>query len=99
MNQKQFIAMWCGITAVVLASLMVIDSYGLACPFGFFVWVFTVALLTSGLIYTLKSEDSQETKNIIQDMRKDILRKRQFKMIKNDYNKNKHDIRSESRIS
>lgn len=88
MNQKQFITMWCGIAAIVLAGLTVIENYGLVCSYGFFVWVFIVALVTAGLIYTFKSK-SREVKNTIQDIRDDVLKKRRFKMRKDDYDKNK----------
>jgi hypothetical protein len=56
MNKKQFITMWCGIAAIVLAGLTVIEYYGLVCFYGFSVWVFIVALVTGGLIYTLRDK-------------------------------------------
>jgi len=87
MNQKQFITMWCGIAAIVLAGLTVIENYGLVCSYGFFVWVFIVALVTGGLIYTFKGH--RKVKNTIRDIRDDILKKRRFKMRKGDYNKDK----------
>ena len=87
MNQKQFITMWCGIAAIVLAGLTVIENYGLVCSYGFFVWVFIVALVTGGLIYTFKGR--RKVKNTIQDIRDDVLKKRRFKMRKDDYDKDK----------
>jgi len=91
MNQKQFITMWCGISAVVLAGLTVIENYGLVCSYGFFVWVFIVALVTGGLIYTFKGKKGkgQKVKNTIQDIRDGILKKRRFKMRKDDHDKDK----------
>jgi len=87
MNQKQFITMWCGIAAIVLAGLTVIENYGLACFYGFSVWVFIVALVTGGLIYTFKGR--RKVKNIIQDIRDNILKKKRFKTRKDDHNKDK----------
>ena len=86
MNQKQFITMWCGIAAIVLAGLTVIENYGLVCFYGFFVWVFIVALVTGGLIYTFRG---RKAKNTIQSIRDDILKKRRFKTRKDDYDKDK----------
>lgn len=86
MNQKQLITMWCGIAAIVLAGLTVIESYGLVCFYGFFVWVFIVALVTGGLIYTFRG---RKAKNTIQGIRDDILKKRRFKTRKDDYDKDK----------
>ena len=88
MNQKQLITMWCGIAAIVLAGLTVIENYGLVCSYGFLVWVFIVALVTGGLIYTLRGQKAKNI-NIIQEVRDNILRKRQSKMEKNDDNKDK----------
>ena len=82
MNQKQLISMWCGITAVVLAGLTVIKNYGLVSLYGFCVWVFIAALVTAGLIYTFKD---QRPKDELTDMRKDIFKKREIKMRKEDY--------------
>jgi len=82
MNQKQLISMWCGITAVVLAGLTVIKYYGLVSPYGFCVWVFIATLVTASLIYTFKD---QKPKDELTDMRKDILKKREIKMRKEDY--------------
>ncbi len=86
MNQKQFITMWCGIVAIVLAGFTVIENYGLVCFYGFSVWVFMVALVTGGLIYTFKG---RKVKDTLQDIRDDVLKKRRFKMRKNDYDKDK----------
>ena len=86
MNQKQLITMWCGIAAIVLAGLTVIENYGLVCFYGFFVWVFIVALVTGGLIYTFRG---RKAKNTIQGIRDDILKKRRFKTRKDDYDKDK----------
>jgi hypothetical protein len=98
MNQKQLITMWCGIAAVVLAGLTVIENYGLVCFYGFSVWVFIVALVTGGVIYTLKSEGGRKGKNTIQDIRDDILKKRRLKMGKDDYDKDKYAIHSEHQL-
>jgi expansin (peptidoglycan-binding protein) len=81
--------MWCGITAIVLAGLTVIENYGLVCFYGFFVWVFIVALVTGGLIYSFKDGSGRKMKNAIQDIRGNILRKKRSKMEKNDNNKDK----------
>jgi nitrate reductase NapE component len=86
MNQKQLITMWCGIAAIVLAGLTVIENYGLVCSYGFLVWVFTVALVTGGLIYTFRG---RKAKNTIQGIRDDILKKRRFKTRKDDHDKDK----------
>ena len=86
MNQKQLITMWCGVAAIVLAGLTVLQNYGLVCSYGFSVWVFIVALVTGGLIYTFRG---RKVKNPIQDIRDDLLKKRRFKMRKNDYDKDK----------
>jgi len=98
MNQKQLIAMWCGIAAIVLAGLTVIKNYGLVCFYGFFVWVLIVVLVTGGLIYSFKDGSGRKTKNVIQDIRGNILRKKQSRMTNGDYDKDKHLIHSESRI-
>lgn len=86
MNQKQLITMWCGIAAIVLAGLTVIENYGLVCSYGFLVWVFIVALVTGGLIYTFRG---RKAKNTIQGIRDDILKKRRFKTRKDDHDKDK----------
>jgi hypothetical protein len=78
--------MWCGIAAIVLAGLTVIENYGLVCSYGFLVWVFIVALVTGGLIYTFRG---RKAKNTIQGIRDDILKKRRFKTRKDDYDKDK----------
>jgi hypothetical protein len=79
--------MWCGIAAIVLAGLTVIENYGLVCSYGFLVWVFIVALVTGGLIYTFR--EGRKAKNTIQGIRDDILKKRRFKTRKDDYDKDK----------
>ncbi len=102
MNQKQFITMWCGIAAIVLAGFTVIENYGLVCSYGFSVWVFIVTLVTGGLIYTFKgSKDSShpKEKNTIQDIRGSILKKKRFEMKKIRYDKDKHTIYSRNRMS
>jgi nitrate reductase NapE component len=86
MNQKQFITMWCGIAAIVLAGLTVIENYGLVCSYGFLVWVFIVALVTSGLIYTFRGRKAENT---IQGIRDDILKKKRSKTRKDDHDKDK----------
>ncbi|MDD5064100.1 MAG: hypothetical protein PHQ35_04985 [Phycisphaerae bacterium] len=83
MNQKQFITMWCAIAAIALAGLTVIKNYGLLCPYGFTVWVFIVALVAGGLIYSFK-EGSIQKKNAIQDIRDDLLKKKQSRTKKDD---------------
>lgn len=88
MNQKQLITMWCGITAIVLAGLVVIGRYGLVRTYGFSVWVFIVVLVTGGLIYSFKDSPHPKEKNTIQDIRGNILKKRQFRMRKDDRDKN-----------
>jgi nitrate reductase NapE component len=98
MNQKQFITMWCGIAAIVLAGLTVIENYGLVCSYGFLVWVFIVALVTGGLIYSFKDGSGRKMKNVIQDIRGNILRKKQSRMKTDDYDKDKHLIHSENQI-
>lgn len=86
MNQKQLITMWCGIAAIVLAGLTVIENYGLVCSYGFLVWVFIVVLVTGGLIYTLRGRKAENT---IQGIRDDILKERRFKTKKDDHDKDK----------
>jgi hypothetical protein len=98
MNQKQIITMWCGIAAIVFAGLTVIENYGLVCFYGFSVWVFIVALVTGGMIYTLKNKGGRKGKNIIQDIRDDILKRRRLKMEKTDYDEDKYAIHSEQKI-
>jgi hypothetical protein len=98
MNQKQFITMWCGIAAIVLAGFTIIENYGLVCFYGFSVWVFIVALVTGGLIYSFKDGSDRKMKNAIQDIRGNILRKKQSKMRNGDYDKDKHLIHSENQI-
>jgi hypothetical protein len=98
MNQKQFITMWCGIVAIVLAGLTVIESYGLVCSYGFFVWVFIVALVTGGLIYSFKSTGSRKVKNPIQAIRGNLLRRKQSIMRSDNYDKDKHTVHSENRM-
>jgi hypothetical protein len=96
MNKKQFISMWCGIAAVVLAGLTVIEYYGLACFYGFSVWVFIVALTTGGLIYSFEDGSGRKMKNAIHDIRGNILRKKQSRMKSDDYDKDKHLVHSEN---
>ena len=55
MDRRQFTILWCGIAAIVLAGLTVINRFGLLCPFGFCTWAFIVALTTAALIYFLKT--------------------------------------------
>jgi hypothetical protein len=99
MNQKQLITMWCGIAAIVLAGLNIIETFGLVSPYGFSVWVFIVALATGGLIYSLKDRPVRKMKNAIQDIRTNLLRKKQSKVKNSDFGKDKHFIHSESRIT
>ena len=90
--------MWCGIAAIVLAGLTDIEYYGLVCFYGFSVWVFIVALVTGGLIYTLRDKGSRKLKNEIQDIRGNLLKKRRSRMEKNDFGKNKQPVFSENQI-
>jgi len=99
MNQKQFIAMWGGITAIVLAGLNVIWYYGLVYAYGFFTWVFIVALVTAGLIYSFKGGTARKAKNAIQDIRGTLLRKKQSGMKTGDYNKDRQLIHSGGQIT
>jgi hypothetical protein len=98
MNQKQFIAMWGGITAIVLAGFNVIWYYGLVYFYGFFTWVFIVTLVTTGLIYSFKNKSGRKVENTIQDIRGTMLRKKQARMKTNDYDKDKQLIHSGSHI-
>jgi hypothetical protein len=91
--------MWCGIAAIVLAGLTAIENYGLICFYGFSVWVFIVALVTGGLIYSFKDGSGRKMKNAIQDIRDNLLRKKQSGMKNDDYDKDKHLIHSENQIS
>ena len=79
MNRNQLISMWCGIAAIVFIGLPTVG--GRVRYSAFFLWVFLVALVTGGLIYTLKD---QKTKNALHDIRDDILKKRRFKMKKDN---------------
>jgi hypothetical protein len=81
MNRNQLITMWCGIATIVMGGLTVIRSYGIVCLYGFSVWVFMAAIVTGGLIYTFRD---RKAKNQLQDIRDDILKKRQFVMRKDD---------------
>lgn len=98
MNRKQFIAMWGGIAAIVLAGLNVIWYYGLVHFYGFFTWVFIVALVTAGLIYSFKNKSSRKMENAIQDIRGTLLKKKQSRMKTDDYDKDKRLIHSGSQI-
>src|SRR4030042_144290 len=98
MNQKQLITMWCGIAAIVLAGLTVIENYGLVCFYGFSVWVFIVALATAGLIYSFEDGSGRKMKNVINDIRGTLLRRRQSRMKSGDYDKDKQLIHSENQI-
>jgi hypothetical protein len=98
MNQKQLITMWCGIAAIVLAGITVIVNYGLVCFYGFSVWVFIVALVTGGMIYSLKIKGGLKGKNTIQDIRGDILKRRRLKIGKADSDKDNFAVHSEHQI-
>jgi hypothetical protein len=76
--------MWCGIAAIVLAGLTVIEYYGLVCFYGFSVWVLIVVLVTSGLIYTLRDKAGRKLKNEIQDIRGNLLKNKRSKIDKNN---------------
>jgi len=71
--------MWCGIGAIVLMGLPTICNH--IRYFAFFLWVFLVALVTGGLIYTFKG---QKAENTLQDIRDEVLKKRRFKMRKEE---------------
>ena len=79
MNRNQLISMWCGIGAIVLMGLPTIGNH--IRYSAFFLWVFLVALITGGLIYTFKG---QKAENALQDIRDEVLKKRRFKMRKDD---------------
>jgi len=79
MNRNQLISMWCGIGAIVLMGLPTIGNH--IRYSAFFLCVFLVALITSGLIYTFKG---QKAENTLQDIRDEVLKKRRFKMRKDD---------------
>jgi hypothetical protein len=81
MNRKQLIFTWCGITAIVLAGLTVIKSYGLVCVYGFSVWVFLIALVTGGLVYTFKEE---APKDQVEGIRDKILQQRKLNIRSSD---------------
>jgi hypothetical protein len=98
MNKKQFITMWCGIAAVVLAGLTVIEYYGLVCFYGFSVWVFIVALATGGLIYSFEDGSGRKMNNAIHDIRGKLLRRKQSRMKNDNYDKDKHLVHSENQI-
>jgi hypothetical protein len=98
MNQKQLITMWCGIAAIVLAGLTVIENYGLVCFYGFSTWVFIVSLATGGLIYSFKDGGGRKMKNAIHDIRGRLLRKRQSRMKSDDYDKDKQLIHSDTQM-
>ncbi len=85
MNKNQLISMWCGIGAIVLMGLPTIGNH--IRYSAFFLWVFLVALITGGLIYTFKSQEQKDTLQDIreiQDIRDEILKKRRFKIRKDD---------------
>ena len=85
MNRNQLISMWCGIGAIVLMGLPTIGNH--IRYSAFFLWVFLVALITGGLIYTFKSQEQKDTLQDIreiQDIRDEILKKRRFKIRKDD---------------
>ena len=96
MNNKQIVAMWCGITAIVLAGLSVIEYYGLACFYGFSVWVFIVALTTGGMIYSFEDGSGRKMKNPIHDIRGNIIRKKQSRTKNYSYDKDKHLVHSDN---
>ena len=79
MNRKQMISMWCGIVAIVLMGLPTIGNH--VHYSAFLLWVFLVVLITGGLIYTFKG---QKVENTLQDIRDEVLKRRQFKMRKDD---------------
>ena len=76
MNTKQIICMWCGIGAIILGILILLDASYIDRPgvcgdefrvipdqiFLFVLWVFGVTLLTGGLIFTFidKSKDKHK---------------------------------------
>jgi len=76
MNKKQLICMWCGVGLIVLVgfeSFMYLSERGFGRPGGisalaaeccrFGLWVFIVALVTGGLIYTLKDKQGKKDKD------------------------------------
>jgi hypothetical protein len=98
MNRKQFIAMWGGIAAIVLAGLNVIWYYGLVHLYGFLTWIFIVALVTSSLMYSLKGSANRKMKNAIQDIRGTLLKKKQSRIRTGDYDRDKQLVHSGSQI-
>ena len=78
MNTKQLIFMWIGITTIMfLAFATIVDTYRPDYA-NFAVWVFLVAIVTSGLIYTLRDKKRQESKarkpiNLISGLRRITL--------------------------
>jgi hypothetical protein len=89
--------MWCGIAAIVLMGIPAIGNH--IRYDAFFLCVFLVALVTGGLICTFKSQeqkdtpqdtqqdrDTQQIQDVreMQDIRDEILKKRRFKIRKDD---------------
>jgi hypothetical protein len=83
--------MWCGIAAIVLMGIPTIGNHIRYAAF--FLCVFLVALITGGLICTFKSQeqkdtprDTQQIQDVreMQDIRDEILKKRRFKIRKDD---------------
>lgn len=98
MNKKQFITMWCGIAAVVLAGINVIGNYGLVCFYGFFTWVLIVAVVTGGLIYSFKDRSVRKINNAIHNIRGKLLKRKQSRMKNGDYDEDKHLLHSGGHI-
>jgi hypothetical protein len=90
--------MWCGIASVVLAGLNVIWYYGLVHLYGFFTWIFIVALVTSALIYSFKDGNGRKMQNVIHNIRSKLLRKRQSTMKSSDYDNDKQLIHNDIQI-
>ena len=65
MNWKQLICMWCGIAAICGLGWLAlyVEHFAYMGYKGFFFRAFFVALVTAGLIYTLKDKSPKTTKS------------------------------------
>ena len=62
MNKKQLISIWCGIVGIVIVGLYnLLVSYSVDYN-RFCLWVFIVALVTGGLIYTFRDKQDKKDK-------------------------------------
>jgi len=61
MNKKQLICMWCGIAAIVFFTLLVLEkSSDISDLVGWMIIIFLIALVTIGLIITLKDKKQKD---------------------------------------